>query len=142
MALSKKDLHAIATLFDQKFDEKFDQKFDEKFDQKFDQKFDEKFKPIDQRLSNLEKKVDALADTTDSLSSKVETLADTTDSLSVKFENLTETVNRNYTMLEEFYVYQKEHNTKTSETLELIEGELEMHSNQISLNTAKLRQVK
>lgn len=93
MALSKKDLQAIATLFDEKFDENF--------------------KPIDQRITNIENDV----------------------------AQIKETVNKNYGMLEEFYVYQKEHNTQTSDTLGVIEGELEMHNNQISLNTAKLKQV-
>ncbi|MBS6195649.1 MAG: hypothetical protein KH828_08725 [Clostridiales bacterium] len=110
MALSKKDLQAIADLFEQKFDKKFkpafdaafdekfkpafdaafDEKFDQKFDEKFDQRFDEKFTPIDNRLSSIENTV----------------------------EEIKQTVTKNYGMLEEFYVYQKEKNTETSDTLD------------------------
>ncbi|MCH5257221.1 MAG: hypothetical protein J1D87_07990 [Lachnospiraceae bacterium] len=62
MSLTKRDLQAIADLFDEKFDEKFDKKFDEKFDQKFDEKFDqkfeEKFAPINERLDRIELRLD------------------------------------------------------------------------------------
>lgn len=53
-----------------------------------------------------------------------------------------DTVNKNYGMLEEFYVYQKEHNTEVSNSLAIVEGELEMHNNQIAINTAQLKRLK
>lgn len=85
-------------------------------------------KPIEQRLDNIEKDVF-------SLKSDVSTLK--TDVSEIK-----KTVNKHYNMLEEFYVYQKEHNTEVSNTLSIVEGELEMHNNQIALNTAQLKRVK
>ena len=66
MSLTNRDLQAIERLFDKKFDEKFDEKFDKKFDEKFDEKFyekfdakfEEKFAPINDRLSNIELRLD------------------------------------------------------------------------------------
>ena len=40
---------------------------------------------------------------------------------------LQETVCKNYDMLQEFYVYQKEWNAETSDRLKIIEGRLDMH---------------
>lgn len=54
---------------------------------------------------------------------------------------LQETVCKNYDMLQEFYVYQKEWNAETSDRLKIIEGRLDMHDSQIARNTADLKKL-
>lgn len=56
--------------------------------------------------------------------------------------NLTKALDKNYDLLEEFYVYQKEHNTELINRIKIIEGEIDMHSTQIALNTSDLKRVK
>lgn len=86
-----------------------------------DTKLDIKLKPIEQRLDNIESKVLALQN----------------DVADVK-----ETVHKNYTLTEEFYVSQKEHNTEIADSLAIVTGELDMHNRQIARNTAELKRVK
>ncbi|MDO5344792.1 MAG: hypothetical protein Q4E91_03510 [Lachnospiraceae bacterium] len=47
-------------------------------------------------------------------------------------------VNKNYSLTEEFYVKQKEANTEAKDRIKVITGELEMHNEQISRNTADI----
>ena len=54
---------------------------------------------------------------------------------------LQETVCKNYDMLQEFYVYQKEWNAETSDRLKIIDGRLDMHDSQIARNTADLKKL-
>ena len=54
---------------------------------------------------------------------------------------LQETVCKNYDILQEFYVYQKEWNAETSDRLKIIEGRLDMHDSQIARNTADLKKL-
>ena len=56
-----------------------------------------------------------------------------------RFDDIENLVRANYKMTEEFYVSQKEANTGLFDQIALISGELEMHNNQISKNTADLR---
>lgn len=51
-------------------------------------------------------------------------------------------VDKNYDLLERFYVEQQEVNTDTADQLDVISGKLEMHDNQIARNTADLRRIK
>lgn len=50
-----------------------------------------------------------------------------------------ETVNKNYDKTLEFYAKQMENNTEMRDRIRVIFGELEMHSEQISRNTADIR---
>ena len=56
-----------------------------------------------------------------------------------RFDDIENLVRANYKMTEDFYVSQKEANTGLFDQIALISGELEMHNNQISKNTADLR---
>lgn len=128
MALTQQDLQAIALLL----------------------------KPIDRRLDTIERDVSTLKTDVSGLKADVSTLkADVSglksnvsglkldvSTLKTDVSELKETVNKNYGMLEEFYVHQKEHNTEIMDTLSIIEGELAMHNNQIARNTAQLQCVK
>lgn len=89
---------------------------------------DTKMNPIEKRLDNIEEDISSLKTDVSTLKSDL--------------TELKETVNKNYDMLEEFYVYQKEQNTEVSNSLSIVEGELEMHNNQIARNTAQLKRVK
>lgn len=56
-----------------------------------------------------------------------------------RFDDIENLVRANYKMTEAFYVSQKEANTELFDQIAIISGELEMHNNQISKNTADLR---
>ena len=56
-----------------------------------------------------------------------------------RFDDIEDLVRANYKMTEDFYVSQKEANTELFDQIAIISGELEMHNNQISKNTADLR---
>ena len=114
MALTQQDLQAIALLL----------------------------KPIDRRLDTIERDVSTLKTDVSGLKLDVSTLKSDVSDLKLDVSELKETVNKNYGMLEEFYVHQKEHNTEIMDTLSIIEGELAMHNNQIARNTAQLQCVK
>ena len=59
-----------------------------------------------------------------------------------KIDMLQNTVNRNYDLLEEFYVNQREFNVDMKDRMQVIEGKVEMHGNQIARNTAEIREIK
>ena len=50
-------------------------------------------------------------------------------------------VSQNYDMTQEFYVFQKEHDTGIIDRIKVIEGKLDMHANQIARNTADLSRI-
>ncbi|WP_394916086.1 hypothetical protein, partial [uncultured Robinsoniella sp.] len=56
-----------------------------------------------------------------------------------RFDDIENLVRANYKMTEDFYISQKEVNTELFDQIAIISGELEMHNNQISKNTADLR---
>ncbi len=50
-----------------------------------------------------------------------------------------ELVNKNYSLLEQFFASQQEFNTEVKNQLKMVVGMLDMHSRQISRNTADIK---
>ena len=62
---------------------------------------------------------------------------------------MNDTIEKNYSKLEEFYVYQKEYNTameidrkRMADRMKVVEGKLLIFWNQIARNTADIEEIK
>lgn len=96
---------------------------------------DEKLVPIEQKITNLgNDMIQVKADVAELKSDMVE--------VKQRVGVLEETVTRHYKMFEEFYVYQREYNTAMEARWKIIEGKLDMHSNQIARNIDDIRLIK
>lgn len=135
MSLTKEDLRAIGGLLD------------------------ERLEPIEFRLSAIESdmaevksdlaetkrdlaevKVD-LAETKRDLAEVKVDLAETKKDLSkviVDLSETKETVTKNYNMFEEFFVHQREENTKIWNEFRIVHAQLDLHSKQLEFYNAKL----
>ena len=61
------------------------------------------------------------------------------DRLEERVDRLEEQVAKNYQLLEEFYVHQKEFNTAMLDRFAVYDGRLEMQGNQIARNTSIIK---
>ncbi len=78
----------------------------------------------------------------DTIEQKVDTIEQKVDTIEQKVDTIDKKVDRNHDLTLEFYGSQKEHNTEVSNTLDILSGEMEMHTNQIAINTAALKRIK
>ena len=69
--------------------------------------------------------------------------------LKVQTQKMNDTIEKNYSKLEEFYVYQKEYNTameidrkRMADRMKVVEGKLLIFWNQIARNTADIEEIK
>ena len=102
----------------------------------------EKLSTVETKVDTLETKVDNIDKKVDTLETKVDTLETKVGIIDKKVDILETKVDQNYDTTLEFYVNQKEHNTEVSKVLDIITGELDMHNNQIAMNTAVLKRYK
>ncbi len=100
-----------------------------------DQKLDEKLQPITIRLDRVDERLDKMDDRFDKMDERLDKMDD-------RFDRLEALVAQNYDKTLEFYAAQQEANTEMADRLITIQGQLDMHTNQIARNTADIRRYK
>ena len=120
-------LFAISDLLDKKLEEKLEQKLE----QKLDQKFDEKLKPIyarldcmDERFDRIEERLDRVEERLDRVEERLDRVEERLDHMDEELGSLKLTMNRNYSVVLDFYGRQREFNTQIMEFLHLNHGNL------------------
>ena len=86
-----------------------------------------------QSFGSLENRMDKMDERFDSIDLRLDKMDDRQDKIDQK-------IDRNYDAVMSFFSRQQEINTETSEKLNFIMGQLDMHNRQIALNTAMLKQ--
>lgn len=81
------------------------------------------------------------ADMTEVKADIVELKTDMSD-MKIVTERLSQTVEKHFSMTLEFYGRQMEHNTRINDLFEIMIGQMDMHTNQISRNTADIKKLK
>lgn len=143
MALSKEDLLALSELLDSKLDLKLQPIKDDISGMKSEiSGMKNDISSMKNDISSLKSEVSGMKSEMSTMKSEMSDMKDDISSLKSDVVEIKQTVNKNYDLLEEFYVTQKEHNTDVMCRIKIIEGEIDMHSNQIALNTADLKRVK
>ena len=95
----------------------------------------DQLKNIDTRLEQVEARLDRVEARLDQVEARL-------DQVEVRLDQLEELIHKNYALVEEFYISQKEANTAIRSEIHIINGTLDMHTAQISLNTAALKEYK
>ena len=101
----------------------------------YNKRFDDienNFVKVNSELNTYNKRFDDIENNLGNVSSEL-------NAYNKRFDDIENLVRANYKMTEDFYVSQKEANTELFDQIAIISGELEMHNNQISKNTADLR---
>ena len=132
-------LTAISKMFDEKL-EPINEKLTE-LDNKVTN-LDEKVTELDEKVANLDEKVTELDEKVAELDEKVTQFDEKITDFDEKLQALDEKVTMHYDLTVEFYGNQQESNTETNDRLKVIEGELEMHRNQIARNTSDIKWIK
>lgn len=111
---------------------------------------------MNKRISNIETDVSGLktdmtevkediaelkTDMTEVKADIVELKTDMSD-MKIVTERLSQTVEKHFSMTLEFYGRQMEHNTRINDLFEIMIGQMDMHTNQISRNTADIKKLK
>ena len=129
-------LKAMSDMMDQKLDEKLQpitirlDRVDERLD-----KMDDRFDKMDERLDKMDERLDKMDERLDKMDDRFGKMDD-------RFDRLEALVAQNYDKTLEFYDAQQEANTEMADRLITIQGQLDMHTNQIARNTADIRRYK
>ncbi len=94
---------------------------------------------LEERMDRLEERMDRLEERMDRLEERMDRLEERMDRLEERVDRLEEQVAKNYQLLEEFYVHQKEFNTAMLDRFAVYDGRLEMQGNQIARNTSIIK---
>ena len=100
---------------------------------------DNRLSKVEIDVSDLKSDVSGLKSDVSELRSDTSTLKSDVFTLKSDTSEIKQTVNKNYALTEEFYINQKEANTEVKDRIKVITGELEMHNEQISRNTADIK---
>ena len=84
-------------------------------------------------------KLEAIVLCLNRLEERMDRLEERMDRLEERVDRLEEQVAKNYQLLEEFYVHQKEFNTAMLDRFAVYDGRLEMQGNQIARNTSIIK---
>lgn len=98
------------------------------------QLLDLKLQPIKEDLETV--KTDIISMQTDITNMQTDITNMQTDITDIKT-----TVTKNYDLLERFYANQQEHNTDTTDRIDIVSCKLEMYANQIARNTADIKRI-
>ena len=101
--------------------------------------YNKRFDDIENNFGNVNSELNAYNKRFDDIENNFGNVNSELNAYNKRFDDIENLVRANYKMTEEFYVSQKEANTGLFDQIALISGELEMHNNQISKNTADLR---
>ena len=103
-------------------------------------KMDERFDSIDLRLDKMDDRFDSIDLRLDKMDDRFDSIDLRLDKMDDRQDKIDQKIDRNYDAVMSFFSRQQEINTETSEKLNFIMGQLDMHNTQIALNTAMLKQ--
>ncbi|MCI7814022.1 MAG: hypothetical protein MR543_10170 [Robinsoniella sp.] len=99
----------------------------------------EMIQPIHTKIGKIEEHLGSLEKETGKIEERLGSLEKETEKIKEQQKDIDRKVDKNYGLLEQFYVEQKERDTKTNEKIAFIQADLEMQRNQINMNTATIR---
>ena len=100
---------------------------------------EENMEAMDKRLESVEENMETMGKRMESMDIRMENADKRTGAAEHRLDALETKVDRNYAMLEEFYVCQKEFNNQIKDRMKIFEGESMMYHLQIARNTADIR---
>lgn len=100
-----------------------------------DTKLDVKLRPIEERLDKIETRLDAM----DSRFDKVEARLDNVDT---QLAEIKATTDKNYLIVEEFFVRQQEANTAITDKIDFLEEKVNLYTDQTLKNAIQLKSYK
>lgn len=104
-----------------------------------DEKLDKKLYPITERLDGMDKRLDGMDKRLDDMDKRLDGMDEHFNTLDAQLAGIKETIDKNYLIVEEFFVKQQEINTAITNKIDFWEEKVDLYANQTIKNTLQLK---